>query len=378
MHDHLIQLARIRVHAANAAVEGHFELDVLAQQAPQHRNDGAEPLVQVDPLGRDRSAPAEGQQLRRQLPAAGTGPPDLQSLGGPLVAFERSGQDVRVAVDHGQEVVEVVGHAAGKAAERLHLGGVVELLFELLVGRDVLDGGDGETRRGAFALDRPDVDASPDGRPVLAEIALDQLVAVGAPIEQVRQGAPGRLSVGFVGVVQYRQPGQFVRAIAEQPVEGAVALESPAVAVAQDHADRGVVEDGAHAHLTLGRGPFGGDPFADVAGDDLHGRTAAEDDRLRRDLDIELRAVAANMSLRRGLDGSTVREDPGNAVADGVPLRRDDEVPDPNAEHARGVAVGIHERQHGHRCRRPFPGLARRLPACHGAGAQRRTRLDPD
>ena len=46
-------------------------------------------------------------------------------------------QELAVAEDHGQQVVEVVGDAAGEAADRLHLLRLAELLLELLLARKV-------------------------------------------------------------------------------------------------------------------------------------------------------------------------------------------------------------------------------------------------
>ncbi len=42
-----------------------------------------------------------------------------------------------VADDGGQDIIEIVGYAAGKGADALHLLGMAELFFELLILGDV-------------------------------------------------------------------------------------------------------------------------------------------------------------------------------------------------------------------------------------------------
>ena len=54
------------------------------------------------------------------------------------------------------------------------------------------------------------MDAGPDHHPVLADVALYQLIALDAPGEQVGQGAPAGLSIGFMRVVERRELRQFI------------------------------------------------------------------------------------------------------------------------------------------------------------------------
>ena len=185
------------------------------------------------------------------------------------------------------------------------------------------------------------MDAGPDHRPVLADVPLDQLIAVDAPGEQVGQGAAAGLSVGFMRVIERRGLRQFALFVAEQPVERRVALQRSAFFVDEHHSDRGIVEYGPHARLALRRGALGGNSVADIAGDDLHGRTAAEDHRLGRHLDIELGPVAAKVTLSRRLDGATFLQDHGHPLADGVSLGRGDEVPHAKPQQIRRIAAAV-------------------------------------
>ena len=64
-------------------------------------------------------------------PPALRGAPDLFQ-GGPLRVFQIAACQQHVAVpgDHGEQVVEIVRHAAGQPADRLHFLGLPELLFQ--------------------------------------------------------------------------------------------------------------------------------------------------------------------------------------------------------------------------------------------------------
>jgi hypothetical protein len=44
--------------------------------------------------------------------------------------------------DHGEEVIDVVGHAARQSAQGFHFFGPVRRFFQAFVGRDVCDGFD--------------------------------------------------------------------------------------------------------------------------------------------------------------------------------------------------------------------------------------------
>ena len=56
------------------------------------------------------------------------------------VGREVEQHQIRVAENRRQDVVEVVGHAAGQGAEGVHLLRLPQLLFELLALGDVDDG----------------------------------------------------------------------------------------------------------------------------------------------------------------------------------------------------------------------------------------------
>ncbi len=90
-------------------------------------------LVQVEHLGGDGLLAGKGQQLPGEVGGALGGLADLLQVG--MERLRRvhllQGQ-LRVAEDHRQHVVEVVGHAAGQPAHRFHLLGLAQLRLQLL------------------------------------------------------------------------------------------------------------------------------------------------------------------------------------------------------------------------------------------------------
>ena len=94
-----------------------------------------EHLARVEHPGHQQLPPAVREQLRGEGGGVFSG---LANLLGVLVhraVFGRLGEDeVAVAVDGGEHVVEVVRHAAGEPADRFHLLGVEELLLALAQG----------------------------------------------------------------------------------------------------------------------------------------------------------------------------------------------------------------------------------------------------
>ena len=108
------------------------EVDVLADQPPQHLEHACHGLVQVQHLGRDGLLAGKGQQLPGEVGGALGRLADFLQVG--MERLRRvhllEGQ-LRMPEDHPQHVVEVVRHAARQPAHRFHLLGLVQLRFEL-------------------------------------------------------------------------------------------------------------------------------------------------------------------------------------------------------------------------------------------------------
>ena len=107
------------------------QVDILAQQPLQHPSDVADHVVEIEDLGPHHLVASESEQLagQRRGPFRGLG--DLprrrrmRRVGGKVRAHQ-----LAVAGDHGQQVVEVVGDAAGEPAEGLELLRLMELRLE--------------------------------------------------------------------------------------------------------------------------------------------------------------------------------------------------------------------------------------------------------
>ena len=81
-------------------------------------------VVEVEPLRLQDLAAAEGEELAGQLGRPLAGALDLLDLAPfGIVRVEAGEEQLAVAGDDGDQVVEVVGDAAGELAHRLHAGG---------------------------------------------------------------------------------------------------------------------------------------------------------------------------------------------------------------------------------------------------------------
>ena len=80
VHQHLLDLARVGVDHAEVGREHLDEVDVLADEAPEHLLDPRGDLVQVERHGLQHLLAAEGQQLAGQRRRALAGLLDLQEI----------------------------------------------------------------------------------------------------------------------------------------------------------------------------------------------------------------------------------------------------------------------------------------------------------
>ena len=133
VHEHLFHPARVGLHPRQIGRQTDAGSDVLADGSREHLQQAGDRFVQIDHGRRQELLAAEGQELSRQRGAAVGGLADLGD-----VAADRTrlldvlGDHVRVADDGGQQVVEVVGDAAGEPADRLHLLRVTQLLIAVV------------------------------------------------------------------------------------------------------------------------------------------------------------------------------------------------------------------------------------------------------
>src|SRR5690606_40933015 len=116
----------------------------------------AQGLVQIELTRAEHLPAAEGEELVGELTGVLGGPGDLREIGAErAVRVEAAGDELRVAQDHGEHVVEVVGDAPGELPHRFHLLGLAELFLEGPALVDVLDGaGDAHDLALGIPLDR--------------------------------------------------------------------------------------------------------------------------------------------------------------------------------------------------------------------------------
>ena len=108
------------------------QLDVLADDAAQHRADAAHDLAEVEHRRLQHLLAAEGEQLVREVRRAVRRVDHLAQIvrrGTVLVGAHQ--RELRVAGDDGDEIVEVVRDAAGQRADRLELLRLAKLRLAL-------------------------------------------------------------------------------------------------------------------------------------------------------------------------------------------------------------------------------------------------------
>ena len=118
----VFHLGGIDQRVPQAARDHGFHLDLLAQATPQHVFHAGDEAADAHHARIERLAPAERQQVAGQLGATGDAGQRLfhAALGARHVGHV-GGQQLQVAGDDLQQVVEVVRHAAGEFADRFHL-----------------------------------------------------------------------------------------------------------------------------------------------------------------------------------------------------------------------------------------------------------------
>jgi len=121
VHQHLLHLAGVGLDATQRRVQGGRQADVLADHPAQERHQAGHHHVEVEYARLQHLLPAERQELPRQ----GGGPvrrvPDGLHRRARRDGRRQVLQQVAVAHDDGEQVVEVVGHPGGQPTHRLHL-----------------------------------------------------------------------------------------------------------------------------------------------------------------------------------------------------------------------------------------------------------------
>ncbi len=197
VHQNLVQLAGIGHHVSQRRAEPGHQLDVFAEQRPEHLLRLSHHLVQIQNLGLRQLLPAEGEEVPRQLGSPFARRANLHQVGVILVIIRPlHQQQVAIAVDHGKQVIEIVRNAAGQPADALHFLRLQVLRLHLFALRDVAQRRLGPGNPSSLYYIR-DQRLDPDPRPVRAQalvfVVVGHALAPHAPVAPVAQrGAPFR------------------------------------------------------------------------------------------------------------------------------------------------------------------------------------------
>ncbi len=189
VQEHQLERACIRVDRPQLVRDLGDNLDVAAQRRTHQGRDVREELLEVDLLDLERLRAGEREQLLGEACAA---------VGRAADAFQHSLYLVGIvdvpkpefarAEDCRQQVVEVMGEAAGQLAERFHflrpeqlLAAVLELQLRLaLLGHVARDLGEAD-QLAAIVADRVEHDACPEAAAVLAHAPPFRFVPANLP-----------------------------------------------------------------------------------------------------------------------------------------------------------------------------------------------------
>ena len=278
-------------------------------------------LAELQHLGLQRLPAREGEQLAHQAGRPVGAALDVHDVAvGGVGLPVRLQQQVGEADDGGQHVVEVVRHAAGELAHRLHLVALGE--FELQ--RLLLGGIDG-IEHGAFACARADAERAHVDAPrqlaLRAEGDLDGRRARAAgdrPLQRLGElAADLLLAVGHETRHRRRHAAALDR---EHAHERRVGRDDAAVGIGGGDAEGRRLEDARQPHLGVGVRFGAGELLAAVEhehGDDAPGPVAAADELgregaavLAQQIELEPRRAALG-AARHGADqvGAVGRHD---------------------------------------------------------------------
>ncbi len=138
VHEHLLDLRGIRLDPAERPRHVDVELHVLAERPPEDRAQALEQVGDVDGRARNHLVAAEHEQLAGEPRRAVRGALDLLGVRAQRVGVvEPVHQEARVALDHREEVVEVVRDPAGELPDALEALRLAELSLEALPLRHV-------------------------------------------------------------------------------------------------------------------------------------------------------------------------------------------------------------------------------------------------
>jgi hypothetical protein len=266
----LLDLPGVGLHPAQRGIERHVEADPLAQQAAEHVVHVAEDGVEVQHLRGQHLPAAKREQLAGECRRALAGLDDLGDVQPPrVVGLDAGLQQLAAAQDDRQQVVEVVGHAAGEPPDRLEPLRQAKLLFELLALGDVAEAADHPGGCRVASVQGHRVHLQP---PAGAIRPADVQGAIADGLTRAKRELLGVFGGRQIGtVLAHRLPqcgGRVAPHLLQRPAQdllgGGVGVENLAGAVRHQHAVGQRVVERARASLGQERLTHGQPPRHDV------------------------------------------------------------------------------------------------------------------
>jgi hypothetical protein len=218
IHHHLFELRRVGPHQDRPGGQRELELDALADESAQETVEVDEQRVEVEVARIERLAATESKEFAGDPAGSLRGAQDLGELPGvAMVVAQAMQQELRVAGDRGEKVVEVVSDSAGQLPDRLDLLSLHQLLGEESALGDVEH--DSLETIGLALIGRQEdcVVSHPNGATLTGEEAIleGELIALA--------DAAKLLGQGYRGVV--RMQARVPEARGGEPFVGSVAQE---------------------------------------------------------------------------------------------------------------------------------------------------------
>jgi hypothetical protein len=128
----LLDLAQVGPDPVDVGGQDGPQLNVLADQPSKHFFQVGHHVVQIQDRGLGDLPAAESQKLLGQRRRPGRRFFDFLHIGPPGIhAIQGAEQKIGITRDGRQEIVEIVGHAAGQSPHRLHFLGLPDLFLQL-------------------------------------------------------------------------------------------------------------------------------------------------------------------------------------------------------------------------------------------------------
>ena len=143
VHHHLLHLPGVGLDEPGVRRPRDRDRDVRRDDATEHRLVVSDDVIDVDRPRRALLGSGEREQLPRQAHGALGGRPDLAKvMPARVLLLEVGQQEVRVAANDGEQVVEVVGDATGKPPNGFHPLRLAKAVLQQLSLGDVVEDDD--------------------------------------------------------------------------------------------------------------------------------------------------------------------------------------------------------------------------------------------